>query len=249
MDGPGNQPGYKVTIDSIGQPAAKSVMGYIYCITSPNGKRYIGQTTRKVSQRFKEHAKCKDCRILYTAITKYGLEQMRVETVLEINDHLLDYYESKFIDMFHTIHPNGYNIRTGGSNGKHCPDSCDKMRLAKLGEKNHNFGKPRTDEAKSNISKAKTGENHHFYGKQLSLNHKLALSRSHKSDDLPMYMVRVKERPHSSGGYAIVNHPTLPCKYFTSRKWSMEDKQKLAYEYLNLADAVQRLNGNRGDIP
>ncbi len=44
-------------------------MGFIYCITSPSGKKYIGQTTRDCTKRFKEHCKIpKSCIILENAI-------------------------------------------------------------------------------------------------------------------------------------------------------------------------------------
>ena len=113
------------------------------------------------------------------------------------------------------------------------------MRNAKLGDKNHNFGKPRTDETKLAISNAKSGEKHHFYNKELSVEHKLALSKAHKKShvDLPMYIVYVKERPshYISSGYSVVNHPVLKNKYFTSKKLSDEEKLNKAYEYLNSA--------------
>jgi hypothetical protein len=48
-----------------------------------------------------------------------------------------------FLDLYRTLVPQGYNIRTGGVRGLHCEESRKRMCLAKLGEKNPNFGKPR----------------------------------------------------------------------------------------------------------
>jgi group I intron endonuclease len=223
------------------------LMGFIYSITSPNNKKYIGQPIYEVEKRIKQHVYRKDCVAIYNAIQCYGITNMRVETLLKVNDNELDVYEKKFIYAFDTLIPNGYNIRTGGSNGKHCEESKEKMRLQKLGDKNHNYGKPRTDLCKLHISEAKSNEKHHFYGKQLTQVHKENLSKSHKEDvSLPMYLVRVKPRPEHRGGpgYAIVNHPTLKCKYFTSTKLTDDQKKQLAHDYLKTADAVQRLNGN-----
>jgi hypothetical protein len=47
-------------------------------------------------------------------------------------------------------------------------------------------------------------------------------------------MVYVKERPElwQSSGYAIVNHPTLKNKYFTSKKLTDKDKYDMAMLYL-----------------
>ena len=215
-------------------------MGYIYCITSPSGKKYIGQTERHYEKRFHEHCALSNCCILLeNAIRKYGKSNMKFEVLMKINNELLDEYEIKFIQFYNTLEPSGYNIRTGGGKAKHSDASKQRMREAKLGYKNYNFGKPRTDETKLAISNAKSGEKHHFYNKELSVEHKLALSKAHK-------IVYVKERPahYTSSGYSVVNHPILKNKYFTSKKLSDEEKLTKAYEYLNSMNAVQRLNGD-----
>lgn len=225
-------------------------MGTIYCVTGPNGKRYIGQTRRPVNKRWKEHLRCQgSCILLECAIAKYGSSSFTFEVLLEINDEFLNEYECKFIDMFNTIEPNGYNIRSGGvQQSEHSIESRERMRQSKLGPKNPNFGKSRTEETKRKISEAKSGENHHYYGKTFSEEHKMALSKAHKSSDLPMYMVYVKPRPqqYQADGYAIVNHPILKNKYFTSKTLTIEEKLVKAQEYLQSYDtgAVQRLNGD-----
>lgn len=214
-------------------------MGYIYCITSPSGKRYIGQTERHFEKRFNEHCKCLGgCLLLENAIRKYGRESMKFEILLMIDNKKLDEYEVKFILLYNTLEPFGYNIRAGGGTGKHSEASKQRMREAKLGGKNPNYGKPRSELTKLAISKSKSGSRHHFFGKSLTEKHKLALSVSHKKThiDLPMYMVYVKERPaqYQGSGYAIINHPTLPTKYFTSKQLSDKEKYNRAYEYLKL---------------
>jgi group I intron endonuclease len=189
--------------------------------------------------RLKEHFKCPgSCILLENAIKKYGQDAMKVEVLLEVNDDLLDNYEIEFINTYNTIEPHGYNIRSGGSHGKHSIISRMRMKEAKMGEKNHNFGKQSSDEAKNAISNAKSGERHHFYGKELTLEHKKNLSLSHKSrTDLPMYVVYVKPRieHYVCSGYAVVNHPTLANKYFTSKKLTEEEKLEKAISYLNSA--------------
>jgi group I intron endonuclease len=211
-------------------------MGFIYRITSPSGKTYIGQTIRDPEKRRKEHFKCPgSCILLENAIKKYG-DKMEFEILLEVNDTQLDFYETRFIQQYGSMEPTGYNIRTGGSNGGHSELSCERMRVAKLGEKNHNFGKPRTDSAKLAISNAKSGENHHFFGKTLAEDHKIKLAISHRKShsELPMYLVYVKERPeqYQSSGYAVVNHPTKKNKYFTSKIYSDQEKYEAALVYL-----------------
>jgi group I intron endonuclease len=225
-------------------------MGIIYCLTSPSGKKYIGQTKRSFDKRLKEHSKCEgNCIILENAIKKYGIDSFDYEILIEINDTLLDEYETKFIDLLDTLEPNGYNVRSGGKIAAHSELSKERMRQSKLGEKNHNYGKPRSELAKQHISESKSGVNHHFYGKELSEIHKLALSKSFKKydKDLPMYIAYLVERPdiYQSTGYVVKNHPHLKTKYFTSKKYTLEEKLIQAKEYLNSAmDAVQRLNGD-----
>lgn len=214
-------------------------MGFIYRFSSPSGKSYIGQTIRDVEKRRKEHIKLPgSCILLENAIKKYD-DKMEFEVLLEVNDTYLDFYEEQCIQKYGCIEPYGYNIRTGGSNSHHSAISCKRMREAKLGEKNHNFGKPRTDSAKAAISIAKSGEKHHFYGKTFTEEHKLKLAESHRKShsELPMYLVYVNARPeqYQSSGYAVVNHPTKFTKYFTSKKRSENEKFEAALEYLNAA--------------
>jgi group I intron endonuclease len=222
-------------------------MGFIYCMTSPSGKQYIGQTIHTVEGRVRAHEKDDGCCALYNAIQLYGIETFKVETLLQCPDKLLNEYETGFIWLYETLCPFGYNIRTGGSNGKHCDESKERMRQSKLGEKNHNFGKPRSAEFKALMKEKKSGANHHFFGKALTQEHKLNLSKAHKhtQPELPMYMVYVKARPehYCAEGYSIVNHPRLKSKYFTSKKLTLEEKHKLALDYLQSdMGAVQRLD-------
>lgn len=210
-------------------------MGIVYCLTSPNGKKYIGQTRRTLEKRIKEHCNRKECTALYNALLKYGIDNFKVDILIICDEENLNYYEIKYIKEFNTLYPNGYNIKTGGINGKHCEKSKEKMRIAKTGDKNPNYGKPRCDNTKMLISERKKGENHHFYGKSLSYEHLLNLSKSHKNYNLPMYVIRIKERPqcYQSSGYAILNHPQLKSKYFTSKKYTDSQKLEMALEYLN----------------
>lgn len=213
-------------------------MGVIYKITSPSGKSYIGQTKRCFEKRWTEHCKLGGtCILLENAIAKYGIEKMQKEILLEANDTLLDLYEQQFIELLGTLEPTGYNIRSGGSFGTHSEESRNRMRISKLGNLNYNFGKTRSESTKLTISRAKSGSKHHFFGKELSDIHKLNLSKAHKTSDLPIYMVHVKPRPatYQDEGYAIINHPKLKTKYFTSKKQSMEEKYRMALTYIQSA--------------
>lgn len=219
-------------------------MGLIYLLKNKvNGKCYIGQTIRSFKKRLHEHLDPNDgCTALVNAIKKYTFDSFET-SILEndVDDELLDDLETKYIKKYDSLCPNGYNIQTGGSKGKkHCPESRERMRIAKLGEKNFNFGKPRTDITKQRISDAKKGEKHHFYGKHLSDEHKLNLSKAHKKEDLPIYLVHIKARPqaHQSEGYGIANHPIGKNKWFTSKTLTLDEKYKSALEHLNKLNSL-----------
>jgi group I intron endonuclease len=213
-------------------------MGIIYLIKNKiNNKIYIGQTIRTFEKRWKEHCSGNEnYSAISKAIKKYGIQNFETEILFECDNNELDEYEKISIEEYNSLCPNGYNIQTGGSLGKeHCIESKEKMRQSKLGVKNHNFGKPRTDKCKQNISISKSGEKHHFYGKELTLEHKLKLSKSHKDDNLPMYLIHLKERPeaYQAEGYLVSNHPKGKNKYFTSKKLTLDEKYNLAISYLN----------------
>ena len=94
-------------------------MGYIYCITSPSLKQYIGQTKENVEERFKGHQKkSSNCTLLKRAAKKYGWEHMVVEILVECPDEDLDKNEIECIELYRTLAPEGYNCTTGGETKK-----------------------------------------------------------------------------------------------------------------------------------
>lgn len=215
-----------------------------------NKKKYIGQTIllssnglkRGSQKRMYEHIReasnnIKGCTALNNAIRKYGSTNFNIETLLICDRNMLDYYEEKFILLYNTLAPSGYNIQTGGREGKHCNESKERMSLSKMGDKNPNYGKERDIKTKIKISLKKKGNKHHFYGKTLTEDHKKKLSISHKKYDktLPMYMIYIKSRPqyYCDGGYAIINHPLGKNKYFTSKKFSLDEKYNMSIKYLS----------------
>lgn len=221
-------------------------MGIIYIIRNiVNYKIYIGQTIHTLHSRWNSHLSAfrnKDNSkswALYGAFKKYGIDNFVIIRFKNCDDDKLDEIETHYIKVFGSMCPNGYNIRSGGKTGQHCEESREKMRQAKLGPNNPNFGKPRSEKFKQLMSVKKSGENHHYFGKNLDPVHLEKLSVAHKKDGpsegLPMYMVYVKARPeyYCSEGYAIVNHPTAKNKYFTSKSNTLEEKRILAQQYLN----------------
>jgi group I intron endonuclease len=103
-------------------------MGVIYQLKFPDGKVYIGSTTRKVEIRVKEHV-CMSrhtdevgCQLVSRAINKFGVDSFTVEIIEEVIDREeLRQKEKNLIESLNTLYPNGYNkcVSTGHSKGIH----------------------------------------------------------------------------------------------------------------------------------
>lgn len=88
--------------------------GFVYCYTSPSGKKYIGKTTTDLKTRAKKNfIGYKECPAFYNALKKYGWENFEIEILEEVPyDNLLE-VESQYIVDFNTTNPQyGYNIIT-----------------------------------------------------------------------------------------------------------------------------------------
>jgi group I intron endonuclease len=95
--------------------------GYIYKITSPTGKVYIGKTTNIVNR--KSSYKCLHCKgqkILYHSLLKYGLSGHSFEIIHEGRGYTTDelsklesYYIIKF-NSYNKWNENGMNLTLGG---------------------------------------------------------------------------------------------------------------------------------------
>lgn len=151
----------------------------IYQLIFPNGKFYIGQTTRTIWKRFKEHCTDTSKRILRFAIRKYKKENIVVKLLdVSYTQEEADRVEDGYIMLFDTIIPSGYNMQRGGQHHRKKKNSCSllklryslcrigikpgeitrkKMSMSKLGKNNHFFGKQHTEESKRLISFKKSG--------------------------------------------------------------------------------------------
>lgn len=119
--------------------------GIIYMHTNKlNGKKYIGQTTKTLNARLKEHLKemIKGSNLpFHRALKKYGIENFVSEIIDTANNQKeLNEKEIKWIAHFNTYKGKGYNCTIGGEGYK------------AFGEKNHFYGKKHTEETKEKIS-------------------------------------------------------------------------------------------------
>ena len=187
--------------------------GEIYCLTSPSGKKYVGQCVKQLSsgkkwgyiQRWKDHirdANSKNyCRQLNNAINKYGSENFTIEVIKECNIYELNYYEEYYIKLYNTLSPNGYNLTSGGSVCRQSEETQILKRKSMIGK---NVGK--------------------IFPKRPRLRE--------EDNALPKY-VRYYRDYSGKEGYRVSNHPILKEKSFLSKKLPLEIKLELALKYLN----------------
>ena len=88
-------------------------MGYIYIIKNDiNDKVYIGQTSRNIEIRWREHARASGD-IVCKAINKHGIEHFWIECIEECDDSLLNEREQYWIKQYDSFET-GYNQTIGG---------------------------------------------------------------------------------------------------------------------------------------
>ena len=151
-------------------------------LTSPSGKIYIGQTIHQVEKRLKKHQqKSSGCRAIYNAIQYHGWENFE-KYWYECPDDDLNKHEELMIEVLGTLSPDGYNLKEGGANGKASEESKQKNKEAKLGEKNPNFGLPKSKETKQKMSEAHRGEKSYMFGIPKSTEHKQRVSEATKGE-------------------------------------------------------------------
>ena len=173
----------------------------IYKITNLiNGKIYVGQTTKTIDQRFKEHCKTTSgCRALKNAIKKYGSGNFSIEIVEEC-DNLddLNVREKYWIKIYNSLVPNGYNIQTGGENHT-VTDETRRIISNKVSGKNNPFygkkhsaetieylrkintGKKQSEETRQKRANKELGKLNHFYGKTHSSESRKKISETRKN--------------------------------------------------------------------
>lgn len=139
---------------------------YIYRITSPSGKVYIGQTTSpKIRFKCYRNVQCKGQIFLYNSFVKYGVCNHTFE-ILETYDNDTDISILNNSEVFHIKeHKNKgcelLNLDEGGRNACKSEETRKKLSEAKIGkyrgELNPMYGKSHTTNAKLKISIANTG--------------------------------------------------------------------------------------------
>ncbi|HDZ37886.1 MAG TPA: hypothetical protein ENH62_06325 [Marinobacter sp.] len=158
--------------------------GVYEILNTVNGNRYVGQAS-DVEHRWGDHKWClssnrHENEHLQRAYNKYGVDFFVYILLEEVEDlEMLTEREQHWMDL----HDRNvlYNMcpAAGSTLGyKHSEEAKKKMSIARMGEKNHNYGKKPSAECRKKISIAKTG-------KKLSEEHKKKVSLAQLGDKHP----------------------------------------------------------------
>lgn len=159
--------------------------GVIYKLTcTDNQKSYIGKTTQKIEERFKQHMKTDS--YIGDAIRSHSADKFTKEILEECEtQEQLNEREIFWIAKINCKSPNGYNLTDGGDGvsgytptPKHrknistsltgrrlSPEHCKNISLSKSGKNHPNYGKHRSEKTKAKLRISKLGEKNPMYGK------------------------------------------------------------------------------------
>ncbi len=123
-----------------------------------NGKIYVGQTQREISQRLATHLHAKT--YIGNVLKKYGLQSFTISIIDYADDkNVLTEKEIFWIKTLKCKFPDGYNLTDGGE-GLFNPSEVTKQRL-----RLSHMGKHPTDKTRKKMSENNSGELNHFFGK------------------------------------------------------------------------------------
>lgn len=157
----------------------KTFIVYKYTLKGTD-KVYIGQTCTTLKQRAGcQGYKYKGCPDFYNAIQEFGWENFEVEILAgNLTLEEANILEDKYILEYNSIE-NGFNKNRGGWNHLWTEEQRQQMRERNLGEKNPNYGKPRSEETKRKISEANKIA---LLGRKHTPKELEKMSESHKKD-------------------------------------------------------------------
>jgi len=109
----------------------------IYLITNlVTGKRYVGQTTMSLSDRWRHHARTRNefGDGIGDEIGRYGASSFSVlELAVTYELDKLDELEQFYILQYRTLAPNGYNLTVGGKTFSKSSQHRDRLAFSKIG--------------------------------------------------------------------------------------------------------------------
>lgn len=131
----------------------------VYIHTSPSGKRYVGITSQKPEQRWRNGNGYRNNEYFFRAIEKYGWHNFAHEILYTgLSEDDANRMEEKLINDYDLTNPkNGYNLHTGGLHHKSSDDTRRKISESRKGryggKDNPFFGKKHSEETLKQMRK------------------------------------------------------------------------------------------------
>lgn len=210
---------------------------YIYKITSPSKKIYIGSTFNiyKRVYRYKKLL-CKTQTKLYNSINKYGWENHSLEIIEECSDLTRNQQEAHWGKFFNVLGENGLNchLPKGNSNYICCSKEKAKNHSEFMKGRKHMLGHKHSEETKQKISLKSKGINNGNYGHKHTKEQKLAKSIRQKG-----LMSREK---HCLAKKVI--------DISSNKKWNCakDCAEKLKIKYSTLVSQLNGTNKNKSNL-
>ena len=134
----------------------------VYVHTCPNGKRYVGMTSKEnPNDRWRYGHAYKHDTDFYRAIRSFGWQNIAHEVVASgLKKEDAETLERKLIAQYDTTNPErGYNSHSGGIKGaKANAVTRDRMSAAQSGSGNPMYGRHHSEKAKEMIGASKRGK-------------------------------------------------------------------------------------------
>lgn len=150
----------------------------VYKHTAPNGKVYIGITSKDVNERWRNGKGYFRNTLFWRAIKKYGWENIKHEILIDgISKDEACRIEQELIAKYQSNNPAyGYNLTSGGESGAVMSDATRKRMSDSM------KGIPKSEKAKRNMRLNHydcRGENNPNYGKKWT-QEQLAIRQAHR---------------------------------------------------------------------
>ena len=202
-------------------------MGFIYKITSPTGKIYIGQTV-DIDDRFTRYRqlRCKGQTKLYRSIKKYGHELHSFEMIESCLDIDMNNRERHYQEFYDVLGKNGLNccyVQSSFNSGRHSEESIAKMKISQSN---------RSAETRARLSKSRMG--HHVSdATKAKISEKLIGRKLPKETCEKMGKSRLGRKMSEKNRLALI-------EMNTGRVVSQDTRDKIATAASNISDETRK---------
>lgn len=220
----------------------------IYLLTNTvNNKIYIGQTWLELHIRMgKNGGNYSNSTYLYSAINKYGSDNFKYTVLAEVaTQEEADILETKYIEQYRSMEKDiGYNIKTGGSAGRHSEETKRKISATEM-------GKTASIETRERMSKSQKGLKKPPHTQEWKDANSIFMKNRHANNVHPMMGKHHSEESKAKISAAqmgrVVSKENLEKRYKTldsKRDKDLEQKMLDLYQNTNLtiAQICEQLN-------